>query len=116
MQIKMPSSNRITASDFQPCLCSAPGTLDGIWAGSGCRSFIPRDCFPHNPGQKGTECSNEVKFNRVKLLNTAVPTHQTFEMPVDECQMYFVDLDREYPNPSNQELQVATLSNETRDA
>lgn len=29
-----------------------------------------------------------------------------------KLKMYFVDLDREYPDPSNQKLQVATLSDE----
>ncbi len=30
-----------------------------------------------------------------------------------KLKMYFVDFDREYPDPSNQELQPATLGNET---
>jgi hypothetical protein len=31
-----------------------------------------------------------------------------------KLELYFVDLDREYPDPSNQKLQLATLSDETR--
>ena len=30
-----------------------------------------------------------------------------------KLKMYFVDFDREYPDPSNQELQLATISSET---
>jgi hypothetical protein len=30
-----------------------------------------------------------------------------------KLKMYFVDFDREYPKPSDQDLQLATLSDET---
>jgi hypothetical protein len=33
-----------------------------------------------------------------------------------KLEMYFVDLDREYPDPSNQQLQLATVSDEARDS
>jgi hypothetical protein len=32
-----------------------------------------------------------------------------------KLEMYFVDFDREYPDPSNQKLPLATLSDESND-